>query len=105
MTDEKNEMRGVKTFCDRCHCECGVLVYVEDGKALKIEGDPDCPINEGTLCAKGLSTVKFIYHPDRIKYPVKRVGQRGEGKWKRISWEEALDTVAARCKEGVETYG
>ena len=95
----------VRTFCDRCHCECGVLVHVQHGKAVKIEGDPDCPINEGALCPKGLSMVKMVYHPDRIKFPLKRTGPRGAGQWARISWDEALDAVGARFKEILERYG
>jgi len=102
---ENTDIRVVKTFCDRCHCECGVLVYVQNGKAVKIEGDPDCPINEGSLCPKGLAAIRFVYHSDRIKCPMKRSGQRGKGKWKRISWDEALDTVATRFKEILEKYG
>ncbi len=103
--EKEKSVRVVKTFCDRCHCECGVRVSVQNGKAVKIEGDPDCPINEGSLCPKGLAAVKFAYHPERIKYPMKRVGQRGEGKWQPVSWAEALDTVAARFKEILQKYG
>jgi len=95
----------VKTFCDRCHCECGVRVTVKDGQAVKIEGDPDCPINEGSLCPKGLAAIKFAYHPERIKYPMKRAGRRGEGKWQQLSWDEALDTVAARFTEILQKCG
>ncbi len=98
-------MKVVRTFCDRCHCECGVLVYVENGKAIKIEGDPDCSVNEGALCPKGLATIKFVYHPDRIKHPMKHLGVRGEGRWERISWDEALDAVASEFKEVLERYG
>ena len=97
--------RIVRTVCDRCHCECGVLVHVRDGKAIKIEGDPNHPMNDGTMCVKGLAALQAVYHPDRIIYPMKRAGQRGEGKWQRISWDEALDMVAARFKEVVEKYG
>ena len=86
----------VRTVCDRCHCECGVLVHVRDERAIKVEGDPHHPINEGSLCPKGLAVLQTVYHADRILYPMKRTGQRGEGKWKRISWDEALDTVAAK---------
>ena len=97
--------RIVRTVCDRCHCECGVLVQVRDGKAIKVEGDPNHPINEGSMCAKGLAVLQEVYHPDRNTYPMKRTGQRGEGKWQRISWDEALDTVAAKFKEVMEKYG
>ena len=102
---EKTNRRIVRTYCDRCHCSCGVLVHVEDGKAVKVEGDPDCPVNEGALCPKGLSILQMVYHPDRIKQPLKRIGQRGEGRWQPISWEEAYDTTAARFNEVLAKYG
>jgi anaerobic selenocysteine-containing dehydrogenase len=101
----KERSKIVRTVCDRCHCECGVLVHVVDGKAVKIEGDPDHPINEGSMCAKGLAALQAVYHPDRILYPLRRAGQRGEGKWQRISWDVALDTVATKFKETLERYG
>ena len=95
----------VRTVCDRCHCECGVLVHVQDGRAIKIEGDPNHPINEGALCPKGLAMLQLVYHPDRLTHPLKRAGNRGDGKWQRVSWDEALDTVAGRFKEIMEEYG
>ena len=57
------------------------------------------------ICLRGLSTIKLAYHPDRLKYPLKRAGKRGEGKWQRISWDEALDTIASKFKEIGEKYG
>lgn len=95
----------IRTCCDMCHCECGVLAHVQGGRVVKVEGDPDCPINEGSLCPKGLAIVQLLYHPDRIKYPLRRTGKRGGGKWHRISWEEALDTVATKFREIIEKYG
>ncbi len=86
----------VKSHCRMCHGGCGVLVYVKDGKAVKIAGDPDCPINHGTLCSKGFGSIQLAYHPDRLTYPVKRVGPKASGQWERISWDEALDTIAER---------
>ncbi len=68
--------RIVRTVCDRCHSECGVLVHVRDGKVIKVEGDPNHPANEGSMCVKGLAVVQMVYHPDRILYPIKRAGQR-----------------------------
>jgi anaerobic selenocysteine-containing dehydrogenase len=82
-----------------------VLVHVKDGKAIKVEGDPEGPLNKGTLCSKGLASIELLYHPDRIKYPMRRVGRRGEGKWQRISWDEALDTVTKNLKEIKDRYG
>ena len=86
----------VKSHCRMCHGGCGVLVYTKNGKAAKIAGDPDCPINHGTLCAKGLASSQLAYHPDRLTYPVRRVGPKASGKWERISWDQALDTIAER---------
>jgi len=82
-----------------CHSPfCAVKVHLTGGIVTEIEGDPDGPFNQGSLCAKGLAGLQMLYHPERIKYPLKRVGNRGEGKWERISWDEALDTIAGRIK-------
>ncbi len=89
----------VKSHCRMCHGGCGVLVYTKNGRAAKIAGDPDCPINHGTLCTKGLASAQLAYHPDRLTYPVKRVGPKASGKWERISWDEALDTIAERISD------
>ena len=95
----------VKSHCRMCHGGCGVIVYVKDGKVAKIAGDPDCPIAHGTLCTKGLASAQLAYHPDRLTYPVKRVGPKASGKWERISWDEALDTIAERILAYKEKYG
>jgi anaerobic selenocysteine-containing dehydrogenase len=95
----------VKSHCRMCHGGCGVIVYVKDGKVAKIAGDPDCPINHGTLCSKGLASAQLAYHPDRLTYPVKRIGPKLSGKWERISWDEALDTIAARINNYKEQFG
>jgi len=101
----KQDTKIVKSICTIDHETCGVLVHVKDGRVVKIEGDPDFPQNEGAMCPKGLSYIQAIYHPDRIKYPMKRGGERGEGKWQRISWDEALDTIASKIKQAKEEYG
>ncbi|MEA2040013.1 MAG: molybdopterin-dependent oxidoreductase [Thermodesulfobacteriota bacterium] len=95
----------VKSHCRMCHGGCGVLVYVKDGKIAKIAGDPDCPINHGTLCSKGIGSTQLVYHPDRLTYPVKRIGPKGSGKWERISWDEALDTIAGKILGYKESFG
>src|SRR3989304_1173564 len=102
---ERKADRIVHSVCQTCHCECGGLVHVKDGRVIKIEGDPDHPQNEGHLCPKGTAFVQLLYHPDRLKYPMKRAGAKGEGKWQRISWDEALDTIAAEFKRVKEKYG
>lgn len=95
------EVKKVKTVCRSCHGGCGVIVHVKDGKAIKIEGDPDSPISRGSLCTKGLSILQLAYHPERILYPMKKEN----GTWKRITWDEALDTVANKFEEVIRDYG
>ncbi|HOV91324.1 MAG TPA: molybdopterin-dependent oxidoreductase [Syntrophorhabdaceae bacterium] len=97
--------RMVKSTCRGCHGGCGVYVYVKDGKVAKIQGDPDHPINHGTLCSKGLAAAEIAYHPDRLLYPVKRIGPKGSGKWERISWDEALDIIADRINDYKVKFG
>ena len=92
----------VKTFCARMdHGGCGLLIHVEDGKIVRVEGDPDSPLNQGTMCAKGIAQVERLNHPDRLRYPLKRAGAKGEGRWERISWEEALSTIAQKIQENI----
>jgi anaerobic selenocysteine-containing dehydrogenase len=95
----------VRSHCRMCHGGCGVLVYTRNGKAVKIAGDPDCPINHGTLCSKGIASTQLAYHPDRLTYPVRRAGPKASGKWERISWDEALDTIAERMMHYKEKTG
>lgn len=97
--------RVVRTVCSICYCSCGVLAHVKDGRAVRLEGDPDHPWSKGALCPKGLSGIDLLYHPDRINYPMMRVGERGEGKWQRISWDEGLDTISFHLSEKREKYG
>jgi anaerobic selenocysteine-containing dehydrogenase len=95
----------VKSHCRMCHGGCGALVYTRAGKAVKISGDPECPINHGTLCSKGIASLQLAYHPDRLTHPVKRVGPKGSGRWERVSWDEALDTLADRILNFKKEFG
>jgi anaerobic selenocysteine-containing dehydrogenase len=95
----------VKSHCRMCHGGCGVLVYVQKGKVAKIAGDPGCPINHGTLCSKGIAAHQLAYHPDRLTSPVRRIGPKASGKWERISWDEALDTIAKRILDYKDKFG
>ena len=95
----------VKSHCRLCHGGCGVFIYLKNGRIAKIAGDPDCPINHGTLCSKGLASAQLAYHPDRLTYPVKRIGPKKSGKWQRISWDEALDTIAERILTYKRDFG
>lgn len=87
------------------HGGCGILAHVENGRIKKIEGDPDCPLNRGTICAKGVAQIDRLNHPERLTYPMKRMGDREEGKWVRISWSEALATIAKKIIETKERSG
>lgn len=107
MASSKMEHSGkiVRTVCGGCHAGCGILVHVNNGRAVKIEGDPDHPWNQGMMCAKGLADLQTVYHPDRLNYPMKRVGERGEGKWQKIPWDEALDIIGSKYKDIQQKYG
>jgi len=78
-----------------------MLVTVKDGVAVKIQGDPSMPFTEGTLCTKVAHYLERTYSPDRVLYPQRRIGKKGEGKFRRIGWDEALDEIAARLKTAV----
>lgn len=96
----------VKAFCSgNCTGACGILVTVRDGKAIEIRGNPDCPINKGSICPKGRAQLELLYHPNRLRYPRKRQGERGEGRWQRVSWDEALTTIAQRLDEIKRQFG
>ncbi len=89
-----------------CHDGCGVLLYTDKtGRLVKVEGDPDNPYNQGRLCVRCLAVPNVTNHPDRLKYPMKRVGARGENKWQRISWDEAYDTIEREFKRIKAQYG
>jgi len=88
-----------------CHGGCGVLAHIEDGKLVKIEGDPDHPWNQGRLCARCLAMTQYVDHPDRLTRPLKRVGERGEGNWQEISWDEAFDLIEQKMGAIREQFG
>ena len=89
----------VRATCPHdCPDTCAILVKVEDGVAKEVKGDPEHPTTAGVLCTKVSRYVERTYHPDRVLYPMRRVGRKGEGKFERISWDEALDEIASRLK-------
>jgi anaerobic selenocysteine-containing dehydrogenase len=95
----------VKSTCGICFNNCGVLVHIENGMVSSLEGDSDSPVNRGKLCTKGLASLEYLYHPDRLKYPLKRAGERGDGKWQPISWEEALNIISSELKNAKSSIG
>ncbi|MBA2317830.1 MAG: molybdopterin-dependent oxidoreductase, partial [Euzebyales bacterium] len=94
----------VPTTCFNCESACGLLAYVDRDtmQVRKFEGNPESPGSRGRNCAKGPATINQVTDPDRILYPMRRAGGRGEGKWERIGWDEALDTVASRLRGALQ---
>lgn len=86
----------IPTMCYQCKAECAILARVDDGRLKEIRGNPRA---RGKACVKGMAGISLEYSPDRLLYPLKRVGERGEGKFERISWDEALDIMAAKLGE------
>lgn len=97
----------IPTFCSLCgpSMGCGLNCYVQDGRLVRVEGMKESPINKGKLCLKAFASMQWLYSPQRLKYPLKRVGKKGEGKFERVTWDEALDLIADRLKEQKEKYG
>jgi len=95
----------LKSVCRSCHGGCGVLMHVRDGRLLKVEGDRTSPLNHGRLCPIGTVTTDLVYHPDRLKYPLRRKGKRQSGEWQRISWDEALDEISERLLSIRDRHG
>ncbi len=93
----------VATTCFNCEAACGLLAYVdkESRTVKKFEGNPRHPGSRGRNCAKGPATLNQITDPERILYPLRRAGKRGEGKWERVSWDEALDDLAGRVRRAI----
>ena len=96
----------VKTgLCGFCGDACLVDVYCRDGKVIKVEGNKSQPSSCGHVCVKGAALKQVLYSPKRLLYPMKRVGERGEGKFERISWEQAYQTIAEKLNQSKEQYG
>jgi thiosulfate reductase/polysulfide reductase chain A len=95
----------LKSVCRSCHGGCGVLLHVKDGRLVKVEGDRESPLNHGRLCPIGTATLDIVYHPARLKYPMRRQGPRGSCQWKRVSWDAALDEIAERLGAIRDTLG
>ncbi|MCL5961455.1 MAG: molybdopterin-dependent oxidoreductase [Chloroflexi bacterium] len=103
----KGSIQKVHTYCIHCSGQCGVVAYLRDGYLLKVEGDPEALKSGGTLCPKGLCARQEIYHPNRLKYPMKRTRPKGAADpgWERLSWDEALEAIVGKMKEVKERHG
>jgi anaerobic selenocysteine-containing dehydrogenase len=105
MTEEKTRL--VRTVCP-AHCgidACGILAHAKGDRVVKVEPAdfPDPKLRR--ICLRGLSSLDITYHPERLQYPLRRVGERGEGKFERISWDRALDIIAHKFKQIAAEYG
>src|ERR1700740_610589 len=100
-----------------CPDACGFLITIDDGRAVKIQGDPNHPVTRGFLCAKVAKYLDRVYSPDRVLYPMRREaakgipiahdceGRRATSAWQRISWDEALEEIASRFRGIVSAFG
>lgn len=106
-TDKPAEkgIRTVPTFCNICFWQCGAIATVRDGKLWKIEGNPRDPLSHGRLCPRGTGGIGAHFDPDRLRSPLVRVSERGEEKWKAVTWDEALTFVADRMQKIKTEYG
>ena len=96
----------IKNTCPRdCYDTCSILTTVEDGTAVKLQGNPRHPITKGLLCWKIKNALKFVYSPERVLYPLKQVGPKGRGKFQRISWDSAYEEIAGRFRGIIDKSG
>lgn len=95
----------IRSSCSLCRNFCDILVSIVNDKVISIKGDTESPINKGKLCKKGLASIELLYSPDRLQHPMKRAGERGEGKWQTTSWDEALKITADAFNEAKGNYG
>ena len=106
MTTNQSPTTEIPTVCPHdCPDTCGMLTEVRDGRAVAVRGDPDHPVTRGWLCAKVRPYLDHVYHPDRLTHPLRRAGEKGAGKWQRISWDDAIAEIADRWKTIIANYG
>jgi len=104
---DKSGEKMIPTFCSLCGpmMGCGLNCYVKDGRLVRVEGMKESPRNKGKLCPRAFASMQWLYSPQRLKYPLKRTGKKGEGKFEKIGWDEALDIIASKLLEQKEKYG
>src|SRR5260221_13221873 len=96
----------VHTFCGLCIARCGAIAVVEEGRFIRLEPDPTHPTGQA-LCAKGRAAPELVYHPERLKHPLRRTRPKGDPDpgWQRIGWGEALNLTAAAMRRAAEQHG
>src|SRR4051812_47765710 len=101
-----SELQVRRSVCPHdCPDACGMLAWVKDGQIVRVGGDPDHPVTRGAICGKANRYMERIYSPDRVLYPQRRIGPKGEGQFERISWDAALDLIAERFHAIVREHG
>ena len=96
----------IQTYCPQSKTRCGVICHIENGRLVKVRKDPEHPI-QTNLCPKGIASPELVYHPERLKYPLKRTRPKTDPDpgWERISWQEALETIAQKLLDIKKAYG
>ena len=95
-----------RTFCGKmCGASCGIIVTTEEGRIVKVEGDPDYPPTKGYFCVKGKAITELIYHPDRLTKPLRKVGPRGSGQWEEITAGEAVSHITDKLRNVIREHG
>ena len=94
-----------RSYCGLCHPRCGTLLHFENDRVVKVTGDPNHPVTKGVVCPRARLMPEHLYHQDRLNYPLKRIGEKGSGKWQRLTWEQALDEVAEKLAALRDKYG
>ncbi|MDX1691231.1 MAG: molybdopterin-dependent oxidoreductase [Acidimicrobiia bacterium] len=102
---QRTDVVTTHSVCDMCPWRCGILVHSVDGRIVKIDGNPADPKSRGHLCARGQAGISFLEDPDRLRTPLIRTGERGEGRFREASWEEALDRIASGMLDIAERHG
>lgn len=92
-------LRAIPTTCEQCPAGCGIIAYLNGDRLVQLLGNPDHPNNKGGICVKGIAGINLVNDPERLLYPIKRIGPRGGGKWTRITWDEVYTTLGTRIKE------
>lgn len=91
-----DQVEYIPTFCEMCFWNCGAIAAVVNGRVRKLEGNPFDPRSQGKLCARGNAGVGQLYDPDRLRHPMIRTGERGDGQYRKAAWDEALDYIAEK---------
>ena len=95
----------IKTVCQMCYFYCGLDVTVENGRITRVEGMSESPVNQGRLCVKGLASPQLVSDPNRIMTPLRRAGERGSGRWERVTWDQAIGEISDKMLSIRESLG